>query len=356
MANETQNSAKGHHAARSNGPESAEGRAEADRIALRHGLSGHGVILPGETADQILERMTFLRPSYRPDDPTQEWLFVRICTETVRADHCLHRIIALRDEAATRAGESWDDDRALEAEELGAAIARKPELIRPKLLQSKHGARWLIAQWEELERRFELLGEWTGSASSRALDLLGVPIEARHGVWERHAAEGPAPLIRAQVDALRGRLDGYLKARDDRARADTMVGLAADGPDVRRVLRDESAALRRLQGWTRELRRLQNPASRTAGRGPIPSDAAPPADRPAAPPPPPPFRGPSRPEHPPVNAGDPPSRPNSPSIPASNRATPASPSRALHLGPSSPALNRQDRRALAANDRRSRRA
>ena len=266
MATEKQIAANQRNAERSTGPKSAEGKAKVARNALKHGLAGHGVIVPEEMAGQIHDRMNFLRPSYRPDRPAQEWLFVRICIETVRADSCLHQLIALRDEAATRAGESWDDDRALEAEELGAGIGRRPELRQPKLMQSKHGALWLVAQWEELERQLELTGEWTEAASTRGMDLLGVAIDARVGVWERLAGGDPRALIRRQVTAIEDRIERYLEARDDRARSDAEAGIGVDGPDVQRVLRYESAALRRLQVWTRELRRLQNPSPASAGR------------------------------------------------------------------------------------------
>ena len=259
MATEKQIAANQRNAMRSTGPRSAEGKAKVARNALKHGLAGHGVIFPEEMADQIHDRMNFLRSSYRPDSPAQEWLFVRICIESVRADHCLHQLIAMRDEAATRAGESWDDDRALDAEELGAGIGRRPERVRPRLLQTKHGAMWLVAQWEELERQLGVLGNWTDSATERAMDLLGVPIDARVGVWQRLGGEDPRELIRRQVAAIEGRIEGDLEARDDRARCDAQAGLGPDGTDVRRVLRYESSALRRLQHWTRELRRLQNP-------------------------------------------------------------------------------------------------
>ena len=352
MASQKQIEANRQNAAKSTGPRSSEGKAKVARNALKHGLAGHGVVFPEEMAGQIHDRMNFLRKTYRPDGPLQEWLFVRICTETVRADHCLHQIIALRDEAATRAGESWDDDRALEAEELGAKVAAKPELVQPRLLRSKHGALWLIAQWEELERQFDRLGEWLESAMSRALDLLGVPCDARVGVWDHLAGEAPGRLVREQVDALQSRLDGYLGDRDDRARSDAEAGLVDDGPDVRRVLRYEAAALRRLQGWTRELRRLQNPATTTTTttterRTRIPSDleGSPRPDRSAPPPDDPgPFRKPVW-DTPRAVADRPTNAPNVASSPRS-------------FAPAGPSLppNRHARRARAALDRRSSRS
>ena len=339
MATEKQIAANQRNAARSTGPKSAEGKARVARNALKHGLAGHGVIFPEEMAGQIHDRMNVVRPSYRPDGAAQEWLFVRICIESVRADSCLHQLIALRDEAALRAGESWDDDRALEAEELGAGIGRRPELRQPKLMQSKHGALWLVAQWEELERQLDVLGTWTESASTRALDLLGVPIDMRLGVWDRLAGDAPRDLIREQIASIEGRIEGYLEARDDRARSDAEAGLGADGPDVRRVFRYESAALRRLQSWTRELRKLQNPATVSADRRNRPSS---------------PFESPE-PDAP--TLGSPTTEADtrassSPGVSAEPEALRAS------IAPEGPAfpLNRHDRRARAALERRARRA
>ena len=339
MATEKQIAANQRNAERSTGPKSAEGKAKVARNALKHGLAGHGVIVPEEMAGQIHDRMNFLRPSYRPDSPAQEWLFVRICIETVRADSCLHQLIALRDEAALRAGESWDDDRALEAEELGAGIGRRPELRQPKLMQSKHGALWLLAQWEELERQLELTGEWTEAASTRGMDLLGVAIDARVGVWERLAGGDPRALIRRQVTAIEDRIERYLEARDDRARSDAEAGIGVDGPDVRRVLRYESAALRRLQVWTRELRRLQNPAT-APNRRRSPHSAiaeAPEPDESAA------ARATADPAR---RAG---SLPGIAAMPGALRGS---------LAPEGPAIpsNRHARRARAALERRARRA
>ena len=348
MSSDRQIEANRRNARKSRGPTSAEGKAKVAGNALKHGLAGNGVIMPGEMTQQIYERMTFLRPSYLPDGPAQEWLFSRLCIETVRADLCVHQVIALRDEAATQAGESWDDDRALDAEELGAGIGRRPELVQPRLLRSRHGALWLVAQWEELGRQLDLRGEWIEAAKGRALDLLGVPTDARLGVWEGlvGGSSDGRDLIRDELDALRRRIDEYLDDRDDRARSDAMVGLAADGPDLRRVLRYESAALNRLRSWTRELRRLQNPADAPAERRPR-SDAgapAPPA-RPARTAPPPNEPEPVS-DAPRAAASIP---PGNSSMAATVRGT---------VAPSGPTVsaNRHARRAQAALERRSRRS
>ena len=360
MASQKQIEANRKNASRSTGPKSAEGRARVARNALKHGLAGHGVVFPDEMAEQIQERKEFFWTSFKPDGPSQQWLYERICVESVRADVCLHRMIALRDEEATRAAESWDDDRALEAEERGASIGRRPELVQPKLLQSRHGALWLLAQWEELQRHRDVQGEWTEAASERAMDLLGLPVDGRVGAWEAltglEGNGGVDGLIRDEVDALRRRLEGYLEARDDRARCDAEAGLGPDGPEVRRVSRYEAEVLRRLRAWMRELRRLQAPDRAARARDARSKDTP---------------REPSalesirlqqaaRPSNPPIADPDRPVRAARPLAPGHAAAT-ADPSRSAasapeRTSPRASALNRHERRTLAARERRDRRS
>ena len=367
MATEKQIAANKRNASRSTGPKSIKGKAAVARNALKHGLAGHGVVLPEEMAEQIQERKGFFWKAYKPDGPLQQWMFERICIESVRADVCLHQVIALRDEAAWRASESWDDDRALEAEELGARLSGKPELVQPKLRQSKHGTLWLAAQWEELERRFDVRGEWLEADSERAMDLLGLPNDGRVGVWsaltgDAEEGSGVRALIRDEVESLRRRLEEYLDDRDDRARVDAMTGLGADGPDVRRVNRFEGEILRRLRAWTRELRRLQGIAP-----GPIGGNRRTPSDFGPGPdddwPPGPPPRDPDRPDRP---SGHPDARspdqrrattpdhaatfPTTPDAPLETNGRPGRTSPRFPM-PAAP-RNRRERRAQAAMSRR----
>ena len=350
MATEKQIEANTRNASRSTGPKSAEGKARVARNALKHGLAGHGVIFPEEMAGQIQDRREFFWKAFKPDGPLQQWMFDRICIESVRADSCLHQLIALRDEASRRAGESWNDDRALEAEQRGARLSGTPELVQPKLRQLKHGTRWLLAQWEELERLWDVRGAWTEAASSRAMDLLGLAADGREGAWTALTGEGAngdglRSLIRDEVAALRHRLEDYLEDRDDRARSDAQAGIGEQGADVRRVMRYEGEVLRRLRAWIRELRRLQGDASKGSDRlpGPPAFDAAGSIpDRSAPPPGSAPATASARPE---VVA----------TTPSTSRGSLGFSGRTL---PSdlSPPSNRHARRAQAAFERRNRRA
>ncbi len=256
MATTRQVEANRRNALHSTGPKTDEGKAQSRRNALKHGLAGHGVVFPDETADAIADRMADWRKDFRPDSPCQEWLFTHLCTESIRIDACLHQEIALSDELALRAAETWDNDRALAAAELMVKLCKRPEVVQKQLLQSKQGCETVIAAWKVIEIGFQKRGGWNPTAWSRALDLLGVAIEAR-GLREPTEAEG-LEWISRQIQELEQLQAEILDARDTREQADAKAGLsAAEPPSLRRIRRYESAATRKLQWAWRQLTALQ---------------------------------------------------------------------------------------------------
>ena len=140
------------------GPRTEAGKAKSRGNALKHGLSGHGVVLPAELADVMQQRKELWRKDYRPDSPAQEWQFERICVESVLADHCTHLQIAALDELSHRAAESWDDDRRAAVAALAADLSTRPDRVQPILLGSRHGCEALISAWEQVERTLRELG------------------------------------------------------------------------------------------------------------------------------------------------------------------------------------------------------
>ncbi|CAN5912863.1 hypothetical protein BH23PLA1_BH23PLA1_30770 [soil metagenome] len=237
------------------------------RPPLNHGLHGHNVVLPDQTADAIADRMHDWRKDFRPDSPCQEWLFVHICTASIRVDSCLHHGIALNDEQALRARETWDIDRKLAAARLMAKLSRRPEIVQKQLLQFKQGCEALIATWKALEIGLDRQGAWTPSAWARALDLLGTPIESR---THREPTEADhREWIARQIEALKQLQAEVLDSRDVRERADAEAGLPADvDPSIRRVKLSESAALKRLQWAWKQLSTLQKASSHSSSPEP----------------------------------------------------------------------------------------
>ena len=106
-------------------------------VVEHHGLAGRGIVVPADLAGAIDRRKRDWRPGFLPDGPEQEWLFDRLCTDSVPMGRCVDRGLTLEAEAARRAAETWDDQKALEAEQLAAGLARRPGLAYP----SRSGAR-----------------------------------------------------------------------------------------------------------------------------------------------------------------------------------------------------------------------
>ncbi|MEW4568238.1 hypothetical protein AB1L88_10250, partial [Tautonia sp. JC769] len=169
------------NALRSTGPTSTEGKRRSSRNAQTHGLSRVGVHPPAALAEAIADRRSLWRPDYHPSGPAQDWAFDRLVAESVRLDFCEVRICAARFERAARASESWDDDQAAAIAQQAASLAKRPELVQPTLLQSKHGVLWLLERWDEVVDSLRRLDGWHPDTWALALDLLGVPLSARDG-------------------------------------------------------------------------------------------------------------------------------------------------------------------------------
>jgi hypothetical protein len=281
------------NALRSTGPRSAEGKANSSRNALKHGLSRIGLTPPGGMADAIADRLERWRDDYRPEGSAQEWLFERLCAESVRLDSCERRILAARAERADRALESWDDDRAAEVAELGSRLSTRPEAIQPKLLQTKHGVLWLIERWDEVADSLRRCRGWAPETWDRAMDLLGLSPLARQGSgpWDldpEDPSEAPGlDLVRRSVEALRERLANVLEDRDDRTRALAELGLGPDAdhaPELRLLERYALDARRRFSWCVQELRRLQaSPGASAADRASSRDPSTAPDSHPARP-------------------------------------------------------------------------
>jgi hypothetical protein len=349
------------NALKSTGPRTAAGKARSCRNATTHGLSRLPSVPGGGLASAIAERKEQWRASYRPEGTAQMWWFDRFVAESVRLDFCDHWIASIREELAGRASESWDDDRAALIASQASAIGAWPEVVQPRLLQSRHGVLWMIERWDEVAVSLRRAKGWTPASWDLAMDLLGLSKAARvgSGPWDLDPQDaGPEPgldLARQGVEALRSRLSEFLDDRDARARQDAQLGGGPDieqAPDLRLLERYARDARRQVTRCLGELRRLQ------AEPDPSPAPDAKAAPRASSSPPPP---RPAPPPAPRASAAAPEPNPNpeanpEPASPRSNPiATPGPLSSMIRdrLSPSPAGPNRRARRAQLAASRRS---
>jgi hypothetical protein len=191
----------------STGPKDTE---FSKRNALKHGLAGAGIVVPGEDVQAVADRVRDLARSLQPADPYEHWLIELAARELVRLDRCHHQEMAHRILRARRAELFWDEDRAQRADECAAKLDLNPAVVSRRLRQTPQGCALMIGRWEALGHILEERGVWTEAQRALALDLLGVVPELREaGCTELDAA--PGEPSREQCAAVVARELGWLK-------------------------------------------------------------------------------------------------------------------------------------------------
>ena len=335
MATEAQIAANTLNAMRSTGPKTVEGKANSRLNAVTHGLTA---TLPAiaQSQAELEERKLKWRPELRPEGDVQESLFEQLVVASIRVERCQKTFLALCTQHARRAKVEWDGDRRRDAATLADGLARKPQVVADRLAATPHGCDLMIDLWKGLRASLDRHKTWTDNQRSLALDLLGIhpdlrdadtPVDPTVGddfSTRMHVVDGEL----ARLAIARKRTVGLDEC--ERAMAEQTLGAEFTKP-VQLLDRYERNAHRRYQLAMKALRASQSGES--SETKPIPAATAP---KPA------PKVEPSR----PVSVPTPPVEPTPLSAPASP-ATKRTRSAVSPVG-----LNRQQRRKLAALDRR----
>ena len=149
------------NAALSTGPRTEQGRAASSRNALKHGLSGAGVVRTEEEAAHVEAVLQEWKDFYRPADAHEEFHVEQAVLMSVRLRRCCRHDWALRLIAVERAGACWDEDRRRAAAELGAKLAKDPALYGRRLRRTRQGCEWLLERWEGLAGMLRDGRDWT---------------------------------------------------------------------------------------------------------------------------------------------------------------------------------------------------
>jgi hypothetical protein len=170
-------------------------------------------------------------------------------------DRLQKQLLTLRAYEKARAGLCWDADRKLDAEELGATLARRPTAVRAKLGRTKHGVLWLIGYWKSLMTYLDREPTWDEKRTSMAFDLLGILPALRHGEpWEAVGVDSARALAEREIATLEGMiadsLDGLDRFEQAAAIDDRPIHPT---PAMKTLLREESACWRRFQAIQKEI-------------------------------------------------------------------------------------------------------
>ena len=102
-ASEAQIAANRANAQRSKGPTTVEGKENSRRNALKHGLTGEGVVLPNEDAAEVERRLVAFQEELQPTGEVGRSLVRRAALMSVRMDRCVSQETAAFSERVRRA-------------------------------------------------------------------------------------------------------------------------------------------------------------------------------------------------------------------------------------------------------------
>ena len=184
MASIRQIAANRLNATHSTGPTSADGKVRARRNALKHGLSGQGVVLPDESEELIFDKSMAWRGNYERIDVQDCDLIAEAAREFVRMQDCQRIETSLRIKQCQRAETHWELDRREDAKALLAKLHRNPMILSGKLESTLQGCELMIERWDGLLTLLENGEPWKDEERSQALDLLGVATDFRRARFE----------------------------------------------------------------------------------------------------------------------------------------------------------------------------
>src|SRR5690242_6674519 len=177
MCSERKRLANQRNAQKSTGPKTEEGKARCRRNALKHGLTGQGIVLSKADQARMEAKLAMLKKNLEPINELEEQLVQRMALALVRMEKCTKQEAADTRRRKNRALKRWEQKQLQIAEEISEGLlSNKPWQAVEALESSSTGCDWLIQQWQSLADLLDS-GQWTPELTDRALRMLGIPGE-----------------------------------------------------------------------------------------------------------------------------------------------------------------------------------
>ena len=261
------------NAARSTGPKSVEGKGAARRNALKHGLTGAGVVIAGEDEHEVAVRASALEAQLVPDGDVLGVLMVRqVAISSIRIERAFRNETALAAERMRRAEVVFDDERLVLVQAILGDMSIDPVTVRRRLVAAPEGIDAMIVRLRALREQTDtsrivswdvpegnemdqLLGKKPGLVPLSRVEMLTRGVAYDHWVGIDPAEfEGMdfATRLHWAVAEVKGIIDTEIKnletirANLDTTRADR--GRAEAGERALLDLGKEGIALRRYAG------------------------------------------------------------------------------------------------------------
>ena len=254
------------NAQKSTGPKTKEGKGQSRRNALRHGLTGKGVVIPDDMKAKVDRRINMFATKFEPDDDYQEWLVERAALASVRVDCCVKVDESRLAERRRHAFTDWDKARDIQVAQWAEALDERPAEALRELKGMAEGCDWLHDQWDDLREVLDEAGTWDERQAEHALKMLGGSSSVLLSSYQRQFRD-QAQAARCGPDADEAR--AWLKefAEAEMARLTTLgdeLWERQDAPDradaPHLALFDFSAEGRRLHQYEAAAERTLNRA------------------------------------------------------------------------------------------------
>ena len=128
-------------------------RVLSERLTARRAKVLEHLVDPpivAETVELLTTQANDIYRAFKPRNGWQDWLTSEIAVIMVRINRCSRIERKLRDYAAYRAIDFWEEDQALEVATVAAKLERDPTRVVARLRQSPAGCDWLLQRWRAL--------------------------------------------------------------------------------------------------------------------------------------------------------------------------------------------------------------
>jgi len=247
------------NARKSTGPKTEDGKRITRANALKHGLTGSGMVLSPALQPLVEAYRRELEEEFGPSPTRQDRMLIE---QAAVAMARLERLPQVEEQRrvylAERAADAWEIDTGLEAFRLGERLERAPRLHAETLKSSFQGCLWMIERWTELLKAKGFEEGWTDDDRAKAANLLGLegPDRQRDAriAPERSASELET-LCSQEIASLWQRIESTLGPLDIRDRELAMQGVTFDiSLEARRLRGYEATSFRRMLQAREELR------------------------------------------------------------------------------------------------------
>jgi len=192
------------NASQSTGPKTPEGKAASRANGYKHGLTGEGIVLPTEDAEELDERFAILEAEMKPRNELARQLVSRIAFLMLKLERAARHESKAIGYKMRQARDNFDDARKSEVENYYNWIAAEPATNARRLRRTPEGVDRLLQTFDDLK---------TDLSNSYAMQWGWQHCELLHHIMGLRRTDLPVSRAHALTEAIAGRFH-FLRPED----------------------------------------------------------------------------------------------------------------------------------------------